>query len=101
MTKTTSTQVFTIDPNNSEATAKSLCMALINPLKSLMDQLDDPNDRIAFWFFLFGGLMGMSSAAMTPLATQAILTDLLKQHIQAEANGEFAVADEPANSPAH
>jgi hypothetical protein len=83
------TTAFVLDLEDAEGSAKAMIDALMIPIKGYMEKMDDPQKQLTFFFFIFGGLMGMCTAATTPLATQAILSDLLKQHIEADQNGNF------------
>jgi len=97
MTEERKTVPFVLDIEDAEASAKGLVDALIGPIRAYMEKMDDPQKQLTFFFFVFGGLMGMCTAATTPLATQAILADLLKQHIQADQSGSFDQA--PSSAP--
>jgi len=96
--ETKKSTAFVMDIDDPEGSARALIEALIIPIKGYMDKMDDPQKQLTFFFFVFGGLMGMCTLATTPLATQAILSELLKQHIEADQSGNF---DGQAQSASH
>jgi hypothetical protein len=88
-----------LDAENAEASAKAMIEALLPPIQGLMGHMPDPKDQLTFFFFLFGGLMGICTASTTPLATQVILSDLLKQHIAADQGGNFSGEGQAPSAP--